>query len=184
MKKMGLFVIVVVSFTLLHSAQAQKLAIGLSPFAGVVTVANTGAPYSTSYNLFVEFFKSDSSQVRLQVRYDYFTSSNKENTGKNNSFQNLGIGTSVAILKIQNFQAVGCASVGFLMTKSGTSHPNYDFGDIPSSANLTLGCRVEWLATRRFAPFIESSILNSIKLNADEKTKVELFVLRIGIIVR
>lgn len=184
MIKLGLCGTMAFACMLLQSAHAQKIAIGLSPFAGVVTVANTGASYKNSYNLFVEFFKSDSSLVHLQIRYDYFESSNNENTGKDNSFQNLGIGASVAFLKIQNFQAVGCASVGFLMTKSGTNLPNYDFGDIPSSANLTLGCRVEWLATRRFAPFIESSILNSIKLNADEKTKVELFVLRIGVIVR
>ena len=180
MKKIGMYGIVIIAFILVQSAHAQKIAIGLSPFAGVVSVAHSEVTYSNSYNLFVEFFKTDSSRVHLQVRYDYFESSNNSITGLDNSFQNLGVGASICILNSQYFQLVGCGSVGFLLTRWG----RYHWGYFPSSANLTLGCRVEWLLKKRVAPFIETSLLNSIKLNADEQTRVELFALRIGVRVQ
>jgi hypothetical protein len=180
MIKLGLCGTMAFACMLLQSAHAQKIAIGLSPFAGVVSVAHSEVAYSNAYNIFVEFFKTDSSRVHFQVRYDYFESSNNNITGMDNSFQNLGVGASVRILNSQHFQLVGCGSVGFILTRWGRNH----WGYFPSSTNLTLGCRVEWLIKKRVAPFIESSLLNSIKLNADEKTRVELFALRIGVRVQ
>ncbi len=180
MKKIELCVTVIVIVMLVQTANAQKIAIGLSPFAGVVSVAHSGVTYSNSYTLFVEFFKSDSSRLHFHLRYDIFESSNDRINGMNNSFQNLGVGASVRILNSQHFQLVGWGSVGFLLTRWGSHH----WGYFPSTTNLTLGCRVEWLIKKRVAPFIETSLLNSIKLNADEKTRVELFALRIGVRVQ
>ncbi|MBK9247332.1 MAG: hypothetical protein IPM69_04275 [Ignavibacteria bacterium] len=188
MIKIGLFVSLMMCILSLQSANAQRIEIGLSPVAGVWNVSQPGTKYGNAYSALIEFFKSDSSRIHFQIRYDYFESTDEDNGGIDNSFQNLGIGLTYGIVSMQEFQLVGFTCVGFLLmeTEYMPSLPNSLMTipiqkNMPSSTNLIVGISAQWRATKRLVPYIESSFLSSFKINANERTRVECFALRLGL---
>lgn len=190
MKKKHVVVVFAFMFLQVFSLSAQRIEIGLSPVAGVWNISQSGTKYGNSYGALIEFFRSDSSRLHFQIRYDYFEAKDEDHGGFDNSFQNLGVGVTYGIDAMKDVQIVGFTSVGFLAVQpvvtaySVQSHwpKPYPFvRNVPSTTNLTLGLSLQYRLTKRFVPFIESSFINSIKINPDEKTKAELFAMRLGI---
>lgn len=183
MKKMKIVFVFCLVYLQVQALQAQHVDIGISPIAGVWNIPNNGRQYDNSFSVFVEFYKSDSSFIHLQVRYDYFEGDNRPVYGDDYSFQNLGIGASSRFLKVNSFQFSGFALLGVLLKEPDeiVSNPGYSSPrNTPSTVNLTVGINTEWNISMRIAPFVEASVLSSIKINSDEKAQFELFALRIG----
>ncbi len=189
MKKKHVVVVFAFMFLQVFSLKAQRIEIGLSPVAGVWNISQSGTKYGNSYGALIEFFRSDSSRLHFQIRYDYFEAKDEDNGGIDNSFQNLGVGVTYGIDAMKDVQVVGFVSVGFLLMEPEyrTFVPNTLPGtytiqkNMPSSTNIIFGGTLQWRATKRLVPFVESSILSSVKINVNERTRVELFAMRLGI---
>jgi len=194
MKKHGLLSIIVFAFLHVLSAKAQQIEVGLSPFALAYRFSSYGSEsYHNAYSLLIEYGASDTTRLHYQLRYDVFDGNDQPVDGDDNSFQNLGLGVRYRLYDISRFSLSAFASVGFLLTdphdiRKSSVWYMYDTTEkapyrsrVPSLVNLSGGLSVEWYATAVVAPYIEASLLNSIKLQSDEKTGVELFAARIGV---
>ncbi len=194
MKKHGVLPILIVALLFVLPAKAQHIEVVLSPFALAYRFTSYGSEsYNNAYSLLIEYGASDTSRLLLQARYDLFDGNDQPVDGDDNSFHNLGLGVRYRLYDISRFSLSAFASVGFMLTdphdiRKASIRYQYDTfakapyrSPVPSLVNLSGGICVEWYATAVVAPYIEASLLNSIKLQSDEKTGVELFAARIGV---
>jgi len=190
MKYKIILLVTVVLLTVLPS-KAQRIEIAATPLAAVWSIPEFGAKYNNAYGLILSVYKTDSSLLRIQLRYDYFEAKFDPISGLDNSFHNVGIGVSRRLGSFESFDFSAFALLGFsssIQVPVATPVVRDSLSDFqkytskaPSSVNVTLGMQAEWLATKRLAPFIEASLLNSLKLKTNEKTQMELFALRFGV---
>ncbi|MBK9247333.1 MAG: hypothetical protein IPM69_04280 [Ignavibacteria bacterium] len=194
MKTHGLLSIIMVA--LLHgvSVKAQQIEVGISPFALAYRLSSFGSEsYNNAYSLLIEYGASDTSRLMYQVRYDVFDGNDQPLDGDDKSFQNLGLGVRYRLIDVSRFSLSGYTNVGILLSdphdiRKSSALYRYDTttktayrSRVPSLVNLSIGLCIEWYATEVVSPYIEASLLNSIKLQSDEKTQVELVAMRIGV---
>lgn len=191
-----IFIPMMVLLTMLSvlSVQAQHLEVGLSPFALAYRLSSYGSEsYNNSYHLLIEYGTSDTTHLLYQARYDVFDGNDLYIDGDDKSFHNLGIGARYRFFESGRFNLSAFATVGCLLIephnlkrasvwyKEDTTNKVPYRSRVPSLVNLSTGLNLSWQATVDVEPYIEASILNSLRLQSDEKTRVELFAVRIGV---
>ncbi len=177
-------------FLLILPSKAQRIEIAATPLAAVWSIPKFGAKYNNACGLILGVYKTDSSAVQFQVRYDYFDAKFDTLSGYDNSFHSIGIGVGRRILELDAFAFSAWTSLGFtssirepLSRPTGDSLIKYSSYEskAPSSVTISLGVQAEWLVTRRIVPYIEALILNSIKMKSNEHTQPEVVALRVGV---
>ncbi len=172
------------------TANAQRIEIGLSPFAVITSIPKAGPTFRNAYGVQLGVAKTDTSVLQFQVRYDYFDAKFDTLSGYDNSFHSIGIGVGRRILELDAFAFSAWTSLGFtssirepLSRPTGDSLIKYSSYEskAPSSVTISLGVQAEWLVTRRIVPYIEALILNSIKMKTNEHTQPEVVALRVGV---
>ncbi len=190
MKCKIILLVTVLLFAALPS-NAQRIEIAATPLAAVWSIPDNGAIFENAYGLMLSVYKSDSSLLRIQVRYDYFEAKFEPSSGLDNSFHTIGIGISRRIMDSDPLRVSAFLSLGFtsaIQEPVATPVVRDSLGNFisystkaPSSINATLGIQGEYYISRKLAPYIEASIIQSIKTKAYEKTQLELFALRLGV---
>ncbi|MFN8358965.1 MAG: hypothetical protein U0264_03535 [Candidatus Kapaibacterium sp.] len=188
-----LIAMVVLLIISVSAANAQHIELGVSPAALATRFSVDGSEsYNNSAHLLIEVGTSDTSRLLYQARYDVFDGNDQPIDSDDNSFQNLGLGARYRFCDFHRFSLSAFASVGCMLTdphnirrasvwyKEDTTKKEPYRSRMPSLVNLSVGITVAWSATQDFEPYIEASLLNSLKLQSDEKTGVELFAARIG----
>lgn len=84
MKYKIILLVTVVLLTVLPS-KAQRIEIAATPLAAW-SIPEFGAKYNNAYGLILSVYKTDSSLLRIQLRYDYFEAKFDPISGLDNSF--------------------------------------------------------------------------------------------------
>ncbi|MBK9247334.1 MAG: hypothetical protein IPM69_04285 [Ignavibacteria bacterium] len=164
MKKIWIMLaVVIITSKMTLPVIAQKIEIGLSPFAAVWSIPKAGPTFNNAFGILLGVAKTDSSALQFQVRYDYFPAELDTSTGYDNSFHSIGIGVGRRLLTLESFAFTAFASVGFTSSNQvPISTPTLDsltkfsslMSKAPSSVTLSLGLHSEWLATHSLAPIL------------------------------
>ncbi|MFN8358966.1 MAG: hypothetical protein U0264_03540 [Candidatus Kapaibacterium sp.] len=189
--KIKLIIVLVASLAWIIPSKAQRVEIAATPLAAVWSIPENGAKYNNAYGLMLSVFKTDSSLLRIQLRYDYFEAKFDPISGLDNSFHTIGIGLSRVVLFSEPVRISAFASLGFtsaIQEPVATPVVRDSLGNFisytskaPSTINATLGVQGEYYVSQKLAPFVEAAIVQSIKTKEYEKTQLELFALRLGL---